>query len=97
MKARWIAVDGQRQAPAAFPRGQTGYPLCRRPCGTQGRSGWVLNLPFPPGFKPLTFQGVQSRYTDCALRIQQYDECSFTLQIWKKKNTICDICKLLVG
>jgi len=62
-----MEVGGQRQASAAFPRGKTRYPLCRRLGGPQGRSGRVRNISPPPGFDPRTFQPVTSRYTDQAI------------------------------
>jgi len=37
-------VGGQRHAPAALPPGNSRYPLCRRLCGTQGRSGRVRKI-----------------------------------------------------
>ena len=50
------------------PRGKTRYPLCRRLCGPQGRSGQVRIISPPPGFDPRTVQPVASRYTDYATR-----------------------------
>ena len=42
-----MEVGGQRQASAAFPRGKTRYPLCRRLGGPQGRSGRVREISPP--------------------------------------------------
>jgi hypothetical protein len=63
-------VRGQRHAQAAhYPWGKTRYPLYRRMCGPQGRSGQVREIsPPPPGFDPWTVQPVASRYTDYATR-----------------------------
>jgi len=36
-----MGVDVQGDAPAAVPPGNTRYPLYRRLCGLQGRSGHV--------------------------------------------------------
>ena len=58
-----MGVDGQRHAPAALPPGMTRYPLYRRLGMPQGRSGRVLKISLPPGFKPRTVQLVASRYT----------------------------------
>jgi hypothetical protein len=50
--------------PAALPRGNTRYPLCRRLCGLEGRSGRVRKISPPPGFDPQTVQSVGSCSTD---------------------------------
>jgi len=59
-------MGGQRHAPVAWPPGKTRYPLYRRLCGPQGRSGRVFKISPPPGFDPRTIQPVASRYTDWA-------------------------------
>jgi hypothetical protein len=41
-----------------YPPGKTRYPLYRRLCGPQGRSGWVRNIWPPPGFDPQTVQPI---------------------------------------
>jgi hypothetical protein len=51
-----------------LPPGKTRYPLCRRLCGSQGRSGLVRKISPPPGFDPRTVKPVGSRYADCATR-----------------------------
>ena len=53
-----MGVGGQRHPPAALPPGRTQYPLYRRLCGTQGRSGQVRKIPPPPEFDPRTVQPV---------------------------------------
>jgi hypothetical protein len=57
-------VGGQRHAPAALPPAMPRYPLCRRLCGPQGRSGRVRKISPPLGFDPRTTKPVESRYTD---------------------------------
>ena len=56
--------------PGRFTPGKTPYPLCRRLCGPQGRSGLVRKISPPPEFEPRTFQPVASRYTDWAESLQ---------------------------
>jgi hypothetical protein len=51
-----------------FTPGKTRYPLYRRLCGSQGRSGQVRKISPPPGFDPQTVQPVASRYTVYATR-----------------------------
>ena len=51
----------------ALPPGKTRYPFYRRLVGTQGRSGRAEKFA-PPGFDPLTFQPVVSRYADWVTR-----------------------------
>ena len=46
------------------PLGKTWYPLYRRLCGPQGRSGRVKKILTPLGFYPCTFQPTECRYTD---------------------------------
>ena len=62
-----MGVGGQQHAPAALPLGKTRYPLYRRLCGPQGRSGLVRKISPLPGFDPQTVQPVASRYTDWAI------------------------------
>ena len=62
-----MAVDDQRHALAALPRGKTRYPLYRRLGGPQGRSGPMRKISPPPRFDPRTVQPVASRYTDWAI------------------------------
>jgi len=53
--------EGSASRPGStLPPGKTRYPLYRRLCGPQGRSGQVQN--------PRTVQPVGSRYTDYATR-----------------------------
>ena len=68
-----MGVGGQRHAPAALHPGKTRYPLCRKPGGSQGRSGRMRKTSPPPGFDPLTVQPVPSRYTDWAIPAQLED------------------------
>ena len=56
-----------KATPGRFTPGKTLYPLCRRLCGPQGRSGRVRKISPPPGFKPATVQPVVNRYTDWAI------------------------------
>jgi hypothetical protein len=44
------------------------YPLYRRLCGPQGRSGRLRKISPPPAFDPPIIQPVVSRYTDLATR-----------------------------
>jgi hypothetical protein len=46
-----MGVGGQRHAPAALPPVMTQYPLYRRLSRPQGRSGRVLKISPPPGFR----------------------------------------------
>jgi hypothetical protein len=66
-----MGVGGQRHTPAALPLGKTRYPLFRRLGGPQGRSGWVRKILRQPRFDPQTLQPIASRYTDCAVLVQQ--------------------------
>ena len=50
----------------SLPPGKTRYPLYRRLCGPQGRSGQVRKISPPPGFDPRTVQPLTIRYTDWA-------------------------------
>ena len=61
-----MGVYGQRHAPAALPLGLTRYPLYRKLCRPQGRSGRVLKTSPPPGFDPQTVKLVACHYTDYA-------------------------------
>jgi hypothetical protein len=54
--------------PLFTPPGKTRYPLYRRLCGPQGRSGQVRKISPAPGFDPRAVQPVASRYTDYATR-----------------------------
>jgi hypothetical protein len=58
----WSALRPGR----TLPPGKTRYPLYRRLCGPQGRSGQVRKITPPPGFDPRAAQPVVSRYTDWA-------------------------------
>jgi hypothetical protein len=61
---------GGCHAQAALPPGkETQYPLYKRLCGAQGRSGRVRKISPPPGFDPRTVQSVASRYTDWAIPV----------------------------
>ena len=53
-----MGVCGQRHDPAALPPGKTRYPLYRRLCGPQGRSGRVREISPSPVFDPRTVQPV---------------------------------------
>jgi hypothetical protein len=55
-----VGVGGQHHAPADLPPGKTRYPLQKRLCGPQGRSGRVRKISPPPGSDPRTVQPVQS-------------------------------------
>ena len=63
-----MRVGGQRHTPAALPPGKTRFPLYRRLCGPQGRSGHERKVSPPPVFDPRTVQPVASRYTSYATR-----------------------------
>ena len=52
----------------SLPLGKTRYPLYRRLCAPQGRSGQVREISPTPGFDLRTIQPVASRYTDRAIR-----------------------------
>ena len=63
-----MGVSDQRYAPAAFPPGNTRYPLYRRMGGPQDQSGRVrINLA-PTG----TVDPVASSYTDCVIELEHY-------------------------
>ena len=49
------------------PEQETGYPLCWRLSGRQGRTGRVRKISPLPGFDPLTVHPVASRSTDSAI------------------------------
>ena len=57
-----MEVSGHCHAPAALHPERTGYPLCRRLGGPQGRCKRVRKISLPPGFEPQTVQPVASRY-----------------------------------
>jgi hypothetical protein len=46
------------------PEKEPRYPLYRRLCGPQGRSGQVRKVSLPPGYDPRTVHPVPSRSTD---------------------------------
>ena len=51
-----MGVGGQRHAPTRYTPGKSSrYPLCRILSGSQGRSGGVLKISFPPRFDPWTW------------------------------------------
>ena len=61
------ALDGGwvvKAAPRPLKPRETRYPLYRRLCGPQGRSGQVRIISPPSGFDPRIVQPVASRYTD---------------------------------
>ena len=60
-------MGGQLHAPTALSSGKIRYPLYRRLCGLQSRSGRVRKISPPPGFDHRTAQAVATRYTDCAI------------------------------
>ena len=65
--------EGSASRPGrSLPPGKTRYPLYRRLCGPQGRSGQVRKISPPPGFDPRTVQPVASRYTGYASRPRPY-------------------------
>ena len=59
--AGWSAPRPGRFTPG---RRKTLYPFYMKQSGLQDRSGWVLKMSPPPGFKSRTVQFVASRYTD---------------------------------
>ena len=68
-----VGGEGLASRPGRFPpSGKTRYPLYRRLCGPQGRSGQMRKISSPPGFDPRTVQPVASRYTDYATRPTTY-------------------------
>ena len=69
-----MAVDDQRNAPAALPPGMTRYPLYRSLAEPQGTSGQMWKISTPKGSDPWTVQSVDSRYTDCAIPAQLQSE-----------------------
>ena len=62
-----MGVGSQRHTPAALPPRKTRYPLYRSLGGPRGRSRQVRKTSPPPGFDPLTFQPVASRYNVWAI------------------------------
>jgi hypothetical protein len=56
--------------PGHLPPGKTQYPLYKRLGGPQGQSEWVWKISPPTRFNPWTVQPVVSRYTDCAIPIE---------------------------
>ena len=69
MTAALEGSEGSASRPGrSLPPGKTPYPLYRRLCGPQGRSGQVQKISPPPGFDPRTVQPVASRYTDWTTR-----------------------------
>ena len=67
--------NGSASRPVRYlPPGKTRYPLYRRLCGPQDRSGQLRKISPPPGFDPRTAQPTASRYTDCA--IPAYRKCN---------------------
>ena len=79
------ALDGlnvQTHAPAALPPGkETWYPSYMRPVGSQGRSGRAREISPPPGFDPLTFLPVGSRYNDYAISTPHTNICEYNIKI----------------
>jgi hypothetical protein len=75
LSTSWVWVVNGTPRPL-YPREWAGYPLYRRLCGPQGRSGRVRNISPPPAFDPRTVQPVASHYTDWAIPAQ-----SNTLQV----------------
>ena len=65
-----MGVGGQRYAPATLPPGMTRYPLYGWLGGPRARSERLRKISPPPGFDPRTVQPVASRYTDCAIPVQ---------------------------
>ena len=84
----WMGVGGQHHAPAALPPGKTRYPLYRRLGGPQSRSGRVRKISPPPGFDPLTFQSVESPYTDWAIPAHEFWKSPFTRHLQQSLNSI---------
>jgi len=78
-----MALEGgewSASRPGRFlPPGKTRYPLYRRLCGTQARSGQVQKISHPPGFVPRTVQPVASRYTDYATRPTEINKAQVQL------------------
>ena len=73
----------------SLPPGKTLYPLYRRLCVPQGRSGQVWKILPPPGFDPQTIQPVASRYTDLTTRPTVCPERSVYLQSTDYSGTGC--------
>ena len=71
-------MDGQHNAPAALPPGETRYPLYRRLGGEpQGPSGRVQENLAPLAFDPWTVQPLASRYTDWAIAAHHDSDSPF--------------------
>jgi len=61
--------EGSASRPGrSLPPAKTRYPLYRKLCGAQDRSGQVRKISPLPGFDPRTVQPVASSYTDYATR-----------------------------
>jgi len=52
-----------------------------RPGGSQGRSGRARKISPPPGFDPLTFLSVASRYNDYAIPTPHKNICEDNIKI----------------
>ena len=77
----------------SLPPGKTRYPLYRRLCGLQGRSGRAENLA-PPGFDPRTVQPVaQSLYR---LSYRAHNILNPNKQKWKKCIKIVFCCAITI-
>ena len=59
-----MEVGCQRHGPAALPPVKTRYPLYRRRCGPECRSGQVRKISPTLGLDPRTVQPVAHRYVD---------------------------------
>jgi len=56
-----MGLVGERHHTAALPLGETRYPLYRRLCGPQRRSGRLRKISPTPAFDSRTLQPVASR------------------------------------
>ena len=72
-------VGGQRHAPAALSPGKTRYPLYRRLCGHECRSGRKRKFRPPPGFNPRIVPPIAIRYTDCAMAAHSAVYCTLLI------------------
>ena len=94
-----VALEGgEWSAPRpgrTLPPGKTRYPLYRRLCGPQGRSGRAENL-VPTAIRSRTVQPVVIRYTDWATRrfriIMNMKLPMNNACVWQRKRKHC--CKL---
>ena len=67
--------------PDGFTPGKTWYPLYRRLCGSQGRSGRVRKISPSPAFDPRTVKPVAGRYSDWVIPTTH-------LSLWFRSQTL---------